>query len=64
MDEARDRHVFVVKVWRHALACDGWRASVLHVASGKRLATVHLRDVADFISLRLQDGRADGSDAD
>jgi hypothetical protein len=51
---ASDRHVFVIRVWRdEGSAADAWRASVLHVASGRRLTSTDLRDVEDFVRLRL-----------
>jgi len=59
MDEAaaREEHLFIVRTWREASAAErDWRVSVLHVPSGTRLASSHLRDVDDFIRLRLEPG--------
>lgn len=60
MNTVPEKHVFVVKVWRAATpGTDGLRASVFHVASGRRLATAQLRDVEDFMRLRLKPADAE-----
>jgi hypothetical protein len=52
---AREEHVFIVRTWREAPAASGgWRLSVLHVGSGMRLASSQIRDIDDFIRLRME----------
>jgi hypothetical protein len=55
MESHAQRHVFVIRVWRDGdRPREPWRASVLHVGSGQRLATTELRDVEDFVRMRLR----------
>jgi hypothetical protein len=56
MDEKveREEHLFIVRTWRQASAGQDWRVSVLHVPSGMRLASSQLRDIDDFIRLRIE----------
>jgi len=50
----REEQLFVVRLWREAAAPEAsWRASVLHVESGQKLATTELRAIDDFIRLRI-----------
>jgi len=52
----REDHLFVLRVWREAGAQSaGWCAAIEHVQSGKRLRSTDLREVDDFIRLRLAD---------
>jgi hypothetical protein len=55
-DVQRDEHLFIVRTWREEPAGPDWKVSVLHVPSGLRLATSKLRDLDDFIRLRLERG--------
>lgn len=51
---SREEHLFVVRLWREPAARNGeWRASIVHVESGQRLATTELRAIDDFIRLRI-----------
>jgi hypothetical protein len=55
METSAQRHVFVIRIWQEDdRARERWRASVLHVGSGQRLATTELRDVEDFVRMRLR----------
>jgi hypothetical protein len=55
MELRAENHVFVIRVWRDGdRPRESWRASVLHVGSGQRLATTDLRDVEDFVRIRLR----------
>jgi hypothetical protein len=57
MDAFGEPHVFVIKIWKGGpCPSDGLRASVLHVPSGRRLVSTELRDVEDFVRLRLEAG--------
>ncbi|MBV9645838.1 MAG: hypothetical protein JO043_00060 [Candidatus Eremiobacteraeota bacterium] len=51
---SREEHVFLVRVWRepHGKGTPV-RAVVEEVSSGHRLASTDLRDVEDFIRLRV-----------
>ena len=50
----REGHVFVVRVWREgAPPLAQWRATVEDLAAGHRIATTDLRDIEDFIRLRI-----------
>lgn len=54
MAVSREEHVFVVRIWKEAAATlAGWRATVVHLPSGSNVAASDLRDINDFIQLRL-----------
>lgn len=62
---SRIKHVFVVEMWRenHADASALWRGMVKHVAHEQQQRYfADLRDLADFIALRLQAPPADGDE--
>jgi hypothetical protein len=53
----RKDHRFVLHVWREPSAAPpGWRGSVYEVATTLSLASDKLRDLWDFIALRLGAG--------
>ena len=53
-DASREDHRFVVRLWREPSASDpGWRGSVYEVSTALGLASCKLRDLWDFIMLRL-----------
>jgi hypothetical protein len=53
----REEHVFVVRVWsERAGLAPQWRAVVEDVSTGHRLASTDLREVDDFIRLRIGAG--------
>ncbi len=51
----RSEHLFVVRIWQEheQIKTGGWRGSIDHVPSGRRLYFVSLNDLNDFIRLRL-----------
>ena len=54
MGDFREEHVFVLRVWKEAAAVSaGWRATIVHVESGCSVAATELRDIDDFIRLRI-----------
>jgi hypothetical protein len=54
MGTPREEHVFVLRVWKEAATSRvGWRATIVHVASGCSVAATELRDINDFIRLRI-----------
>jgi hypothetical protein len=54
MGESREEHVFVLRVWKEAATPSaGWRATIMHLESGCRVAATELRDIDDFIQLRI-----------
>jgi hypothetical protein len=55
-------HLFIVRLWPEGEGAAGvqWRGSVEHTASGLRLYFVSLRDLTDFITLRLHGSLPDG----
>jgi hypothetical protein len=56
----RYERVFVVRVWEEAgaLARDGPRGSIHELESGRRFFFSSLRDLHDFLSVRLADSRS------
>jgi hypothetical protein len=53
-DERSEQHVFIVRVWSQpAAAASQWRATIEDVATGRRVSSTDLRDVDDFIRLRI-----------
>ena len=56
-DESREDRRFVVHLWREQSANElGWRGSVYEVSSALGIASCKLRDLWDFIMLRLDKG--------
>jgi hypothetical protein len=54
--DMREDHLFVLRVWREpSSSSPDWRATIEHIASGKRLSSTDLKDVDDFIRLSLAD---------
>ena len=54
MGDSREEHVFVLRVWKEtATSSAGWRASIVHLESGCSVAATDLRDIDDFIQLRI-----------
>jgi hypothetical protein len=53
-DGERREHVFVVRAWCEPAPVPQWRATVEDLSTGQRLATTDLRDVDDFIRLRIR----------
>jgi hypothetical protein len=54
MGASREQHVFVLRVWTEAGSSrNGWRATIVHVESGCSVAATELRDIDDFIRLRI-----------
>jgi len=52
----REDHLFVLRVWREAApSAPDWRATIEHVPTGQRLSSTDLKDVDDFVRLRLAD---------
>jgi hypothetical protein len=52
----RENHRFVVRLWREKSASEPvWRGSVYEVSSALTIASYKLRDLWDFIILRLGD---------
>ncbi|HEY1882671.1 MAG TPA: hypothetical protein VGG51_06490 [Candidatus Cybelea sp.] len=50
----REDHRFVLRFWREPSASEsGWRGSVYEVSSALGIASGKLRDLWDFIALRL-----------
>jgi hypothetical protein len=51
----RSQHLFLVHIWQEPgeEAASGWRGSVEHVPSRQRMYFKSLRDLNDFILLRL-----------
>lgn len=57
MGASREEHVFVLRVWKEPTASrGGWRAAITHLESGCRVAATELRDIADFVRLRISEG--------
>jgi hypothetical protein len=53
-DKSREDHRFVVHLWRERSANEQvWRGSVYEVSSALGIASCKLRDLWDFIMLRL-----------
>jgi len=53
-DTQREDYRFVVRLWREASASKpAWRGSVYDVSSALGIASCRLRDLWDFIMLRL-----------
>lgn len=53
----REDHRFVLHVWREPSAsAPAWRGSVYEVSSALSIASGRLRDLWDFIALRLGQG--------
>lgn len=52
----RTEHLFLVRLWVEAGQAEPveWRGTVEHVPSGQRLNFISLRDLTDFIALRLK----------
>jgi hypothetical protein len=52
---SQEQHLFVVRIWQEPghTALAQWRGSVEHIPSGQRLYFSSLRDLNDFIFLRL-----------
>jgi hypothetical protein len=50
------QHLFLVRMWQEGTppSSKAWRGSVEHVPSGQRIYFSSLRDLDDFIVLRLQ----------
>ncbi|HLY01977.1 MAG TPA: hypothetical protein VKR56_05705 [Candidatus Cybelea sp.] len=54
MDASREEHVFVLRIWKEPPpARVGWRATITDLKSGCKVAATELRDIADFIRLRI-----------
>ena len=54
---SREDHRFVVRLWREKSAGEPvWRGSVYEVSSALGIASNKLRDLWDFIMLRLNQG--------
>jgi hypothetical protein len=54
MGASREEHVFVLRVWKEpATSRVGWRATIVHLDSGCSVAATELRDIDDFIRLRI-----------
>lgn len=54
---AREEHSFMVRIWKEAAAAQaGWRATIVHLESGCTVAATDLRDIDDFIRLRIARG--------
>ncbi|MGA8097486.1 MAG: hypothetical protein WB810_02380 [Candidatus Cybelea sp.] len=54
MGASREEHVFVLRVWKEAATSRvGWRATIVHLESGCSVAATELRDIDDFIRLRI-----------
>lgn len=61
MSNRRD-HLFIIRMWCERYAPgDRWRGSVHHVASGRRIVSANLDEIADFVAIRLH---ADGGESD
>lgn len=54
--DKRSEHLFLVRIWLEAgqVKPVRWRGTVQHVASGQRFHFASLRDLTDFIALRLK----------
>ncbi len=53
----REEHRFVLRFWREpSTAQSGWRGSIYEVSSALGIASGKLRDLWDFIALRLGGG--------
>ncbi|HEV3091872.1 MAG TPA: hypothetical protein VGX91_10595 [Candidatus Cybelea sp.] len=53
-DAGREEHRFVLHLWREPSSSRGaWRGSIYEVASAARIASGKLRDLWDFVTLRL-----------
>ena len=53
-DNPREPHVFIVRVWSESAEADPqWRATIEDVGTGRRVSSANLRDVQDFIRLRI-----------
>lgn len=52
----RSQHLFLVRIWQEpsSSASVGWRGLVEHVPSQQRMYFKSLRDLDDFILLRVQ----------
>ena len=49
-----EQHVFIVRVWSEpGAAAPQWRATIEDVGTGRRVSSTDLRDVQDFIRLRI-----------
>gem|GEM_PF-5493746 len=52
--------MFVLRIWKEAPPSKvGWRATITDLKSGCKVAATELRDIADFVRLRIspsQDG--------
>jgi hypothetical protein len=54
----REDHRFILRFWREPSASgDNWRGSVYEVSSALGIASAKLRDLWDFIALRLGTAR-------
>jgi len=53
----RDERVFLVRMWleRNAQQHDAWRGSIHDVASGRKFYVTGPREVADFITVHLNE---------
>lgn len=53
--EERVEHLFLVRMWLEPAQAEPvkWRGTVEHLPSGLRFNFISLRDLADFIALRL-----------
>jgi hypothetical protein len=57
VSDHQGEHVFIVRVWSEpATAAPHWRATIEELATGHRVASADLRDVDDFIRLRIGAG--------
>ncbi len=53
-DSERQQHRFVIHVWREPSASESpWRGSVYEVSTAVSIVSAKLRDLWDFIALRL-----------
>jgi hypothetical protein len=54
--EERVEHLFLVRMWLEPAQAEPvtWRGTVEHLPSGLRLNFIALRDLSDFIALRLK----------
>jgi hypothetical protein len=54
--EERSEHLFLVRLWLEPGQAGPliWRGTVEHAPSGQRFHFISLRDLTDFIALRLE----------
>jgi hypothetical protein len=53
-DRRTEEHIFIVRVWSEpGAAAPQWRATIEDVGTGRRVSSTDLRDVQDFIRLRI-----------